>query len=229
MSTARTRALGLLLVLSGAFVVAEVVTASAWTGPAYSWTGTVISALGRTDCVGLGTQRVCSPWHGVLNTMLLAQGVRIALAVALGLTLLRRVAGGLGATTAGTALLYGAGIAGVGLYPLSDVEATGSSGALGHGVAALVAIGGGLLVLVLLAVVLHRDHPRAAVLAALLALAGVAGGTAFALLPGLPGLTERVAVYAPIAWQVVVGAVLVVAPARARRRDGRRADLVEAR
>ncbi|QFQ31226.1 DUF998 domain-containing protein [Janibacter melonis] len=222
MSAARTRVLGLLLLLSGAFVVAEVVTASAWTGPAYSWTGTVISELGRTDCGG-GAVPACSPWHGVINAMMLAQGVRVVLAVAVGLSLLRGAAGCLGVVTAGAALVYGAGIAGVGLAPLSDAAVAGSPEALRHGVAALLAIGGGVLVLVLLAATLRRDHPGAALLAAVLAVAGTAGGVGFAVLPDLQGLTERVAVYAPIAWQVVVGSVLLVVPARAAARRGPRA------
>lgn len=219
MSAARTRVLGLLLLLSGAFVVAEVVTASAWTGPAYSWTGTVISELGRTDCGGGGALPACSPWHGVINAMMLAQGVRVVLAVAVGLSLLRGAAGRLGVVTAGAAL-HGAGIAGVGLAPLSDAAVAGSPEALRHGVAALLAIGGGVLVLVLLAATLRRDHPRAALLAAVLAVTGTAGGVGFAVLPDLQGLTERVAVYAPIAWQVIVGSVLLVVPARAASRRG---------
>lgn len=220
MSAGRTRVLGLLLLLSGAFVVAEVVTASAWTGPAYSWTGTVISELGRTDCGGGGALPACSPSHGVINAMMLAQGVRVALAVGVSLPLLRGAAGRLGVVTAGAALAYGAGIAGVGLAPLSDAAVAGSPEALRHGVAALLAIGGGVLVLVLLAASLRRDHPRAALLAAVLAVAGTAGGVGFAVLPDLQGLTERVAVYAPIAWQVVVGSVLLVVPARAASRRG---------
>lgn len=63
------------------FFIAEQLARSAWTIP-YSWSQHMISDLGAVTC-GVyppgGARDVCSPWHAVMNTSLVIQGLLIGM------------------------------------------------------------------------------------------------------------------------------------------------------
>lgn len=213
MTTDRARLLGVVLLLSAVFFVVEALAASAWDGPPYSWVDQAISELGRTDC-GSGIAPACSPQHGIFNAMLVGTGLRVLLALGLGWVLLRASASSaLAVAAAALVAIHGIGTVLVGLFPLHVIEVGASSDAsAGHVLGALTSIGGGILALVALAVVLRGRHPVAAGAAAGLA---VVGGVAMflAMVGGAPfGAVERVAVYAPILWQMFAGLGLLVRP-----------------
>lgn len=214
----RPRLLGLLLVLSVVFVLAEAVAASGWTGGPYSWTGQAISELGRTDCTtGWDGALACSPRHVVLNGTLVLTALRVLAALVVGLPLLRAVASSATrVVVVALTVLYALGMVLVALSPLSTSMSGLGSG--GHGLGALLAIGGGVVLLAAIGHALRESHLRAALLALACAVAGGLALVAAMTGTGPFGLVERAAVYAPILWQVVVGSALLVRPEVARWR-----------
>lgn len=116
--TTRTRLGAVLWLLSAILLVGQVIAATAWSDPAYSWTAHAISDLGVTTCGefsdGGQVREVCSPAHLVFNVAMVVGG----LLVAAGAALLRWVWG----TTATRIamifmLLSGLSISTVGLLP----------------------------------------------------------------------------------------------------------------
>src|SRR5699024_4820956 len=72
-----------LWLLSGVAVVGQLVAASAWQAPPYSWTDHAISELGVTACGrydgrGGAVRTICSPWHPVFNAAMVLAGLLIA-------------------------------------------------------------------------------------------------------------------------------------------------------
>ena len=206
-----------LMVNTVQWVVAEAVTAAAWTDPPYSYAANYISDLGVSDC---GTEfqgrDLCSPLHSLMNGSFIAEGVLFAIAVVLLARLLngrtRRIVIALGLT-------HGAGMVLVGLFHGS---ADGPSAGLilhvaGAGIGILcantLAIMAGSLRQIALPTAYRRFSVAVGVLGLISeALAGVSPDTA--------GAFERGGVYSWLLWGLVTG-VLVV-------RKYRRATLVQA-
>lgn len=210
----RTRACvgAVLWVLSGVMLVAQVISALAWSDPAYSWTEHAISDLGVTTCGeftdGGQVREVCSPAHAVFNVGTVVGG----LLVAAGAVLLRGIWG----TTATRVamiimLLSGLCVATVGLLPW-DLEPDL------HDLAALAQWGFQVIAMVLLVSLFRDDRPGSRLLAAGTAgcvLISVAGFTLFLIGFDSPtfigwGLAERLAFDMLTLWTMAVGAHVLV-------------------
>jgi hypothetical membrane protein len=61
------------------FFLVQVVAASAWTKPPYSWRLNAISDLGAISCGSFDDRLVCSPLHGLMNTSLILLGLGMAI------------------------------------------------------------------------------------------------------------------------------------------------------
>ncbi|MFC9845182.1 DUF998 domain-containing protein [Streptomyces sp. NPDC060223] len=96
------------------WVVAEAVTAAAWTDPPYSYATNYISDLGVPDC---GTQfqgrDICSPSHQLMNASFIAEGILFAAAVVL---LSGLVTGRVQRVVIGLGIVHGVGMVLVGLF-----------------------------------------------------------------------------------------------------------------
>ncbi|MGC5378554.1 DUF998 domain-containing protein [Micromonospora sp. DT68] len=87
-----------------AFLAANLVTGLRWQDPTYSWSTNNISDLGNVHCGIWDTTRpryVCSPWHPLMNTAMLATAVLLAA----GLLLTWRILGRGGVARSAQALL----------------------------------------------------------------------------------------------------------------------------
>ncbi|TDE94804.1 DUF998 domain-containing protein [Occultella glacieicola] len=200
------RTLGALAYLAGMlYPVVEIVVALAWAG-GYSWSTNFISDLGLTQCADLTRGSVCSPWHLLFNTALVLMGVLIALgSIALAPVLSPRWRG----PVLAVALVHAAGVAMVGLFPGSIVEAIGGDTRrmLWHSVGTLAAIGGGLLLMLLAAVAtrhIWRGYALASAVLACPGLLGIAIDTLNIATVG-PGTVQRLTVYAVIVWLMLTG------------------------
>lgn len=200
------------LVLSGlAFVVAETLAAAAWTTPPYSYAHDVISDLGNPQCGPVGERVVCSPLSGLFNgTGLIAHGLLLGLAV-----VLLAAAGRTGRAVSAVGLATALGDVVVGLVPSSPATAENGTLWLHYAGATLAILGGNVL-----AVLIGRTDPtlptgtrRASVALGVL---GIAGAGVWLATSGHvpPGVPERVAVYAHVLWELLLGATLT-APALA--------------
>jgi hypothetical membrane protein len=203
----RTRVGAVLLVLGTVqFLVAHLVVQSAWPVP-YSWAADYISDLGAVTC----TPGVCSPWHAVMNTAFVLQGLLL-----IGGTLLTA-----GAWTAGAGrrvwqgLVVAAGVSWVvvGLVP-EDVDRTL------HAAAALPGfVVSNAALLVAGASTSTRRYPAVHRAATMLGAVGVAGFVLLAVATwwpdgpvagpdGYKGAAERAVVFPLQIWAVVAGVAL---------------------
>ncbi|MFG1869964.1 DUF998 domain-containing protein [Micromonospora arborensis] len=124
MNLNRTGRVGALCWVAAApiFLVASLVTGLRWREPTYSWATHNISDLGNAHCGIWDTSRpryVCSPWHPLMNTAMLATAVLLAA----GLLLTWRILGrGTVVRSAQTLLLLATGgYALAALYP-ADID-----------------------------------------------------------------------------------------------------------
>ncbi|WP_410822469.1 DUF998 domain-containing protein [Micromonospora sp. 050-3] len=124
MNLNRTGRVGALCWLAAApiFLAASLITGLRWREPTYSWATHNISDLGNAHCGIWDTTRpryVCSPWHPLMNTAMLATAVLLAV----GLLLTWRILGrGPVVRTAQTLLLLATGgYALAALYP-ADID-----------------------------------------------------------------------------------------------------------
>lgn len=206
----RRRAGGVVYALAVQYFVAEVVTASRWRDPAYSWTGNYISDLGLPDCSPL----LCSPAHLVMNTALVAQGTIIAtgsllLAAALPAGRLRTIAVSL-------MVMSGVGDVLVATFP-GSVEEVASAADRVHTLGAALAIFGGNAGIVATGLALRRARRHPHVAGFSLASGGL-GLVALALFGtghdlGLGvGTMERLAADPIIVWLIAVGLLVVATP-----------------
>lgn len=75
-NTNRTLDLGLLLWLSTLqFFIVQLVVASVWVNPSYSWSGRTISELGATICGHVDGRYMCSPMHDLMNISFVLLGL----------------------------------------------------------------------------------------------------------------------------------------------------------
>ncbi|MFF0172303.1 MULTISPECIES: DUF998 domain-containing protein [Micromonospora] len=106
MNLNRTGRVGALCLVAAApvFLVANLVTGLRWQDPTYSWATNNISDLGNVHCGIWDTTRpryVCSPWHPLMNTAMLATAALLAV----GLLLTWRILGRGGVVRSAQALL----------------------------------------------------------------------------------------------------------------------------
>lgn len=190
------------------FFVAEAVVQSRWTLP-YSRRDNYVSDLGALHCPeSVDDRLVCSPWHTVMNTSFVLQGLLIATGAVLLHRLWRpRSTSVLAIATTALLVTAGAGVAVVGLAPEDTVGALHLAGAAANFAAGSAGLVGLYFV--------GQDVPRVQTAVVWAGLLGVIGLLALATLVtgadwGLgPGGIERVVAYAiPLALPVVaVGAL----------------------
>lgn len=104
-------------VMSAQFFIVQVVAASAWKTPAYSWRLNAISDLGATGCGLFDDDRlVCSPLHGLMNASLILLGIGMVVGSVLLYSKLRR-------SRVGFSLMVMAGIGAilVGIFPEDSI------------------------------------------------------------------------------------------------------------
>jgi hypothetical membrane protein len=199
------------------WVVAEAVTAAAWTDPPYSYAANYISDLGVPDCgTEFQSRVICSPLHSLMNGSFIAEGVLFAIAMVLLAGLLR---GRTRKIVIALGLLHGAGMVLVGLFHGS---ADGPSAGLilhvaGAGVGILCANTLAIMAGSLRQLALPTAYRRFSVAVGVLGLISEALVSAS---PGTAGAFERGGVYSWLLWGLVTG-VLVV-------RKSRRAAVVRA-
>ncbi len=205
-TTAR-RAAGVLALAAGiSYLTVEAIAASRV--PAYSYLSNVVSDLGRPT----------SPLSWWMNAAFRVQGMAFVITAAVLVATSRPKHGALAFTA--FACLYGAGSVLVGLVP----SGAGGTAQLLHVAGASAAIVGGNLALVTAGRIGLPDSSTAARTLGY-ALGGL-GLTAAAALVGTDspqGACERTAIYSIIAWQLVVGARLLLSrgPVGDRRAHGR--------
>lgn len=210
---------GIALVASAQYLIAEQVVSAAWTSAPYSFGDNYISDLGVPECLVLTDRVVCSPQWLLMDAAFVLQGIIAFVAVWQLAWLLPRVWRWL-ATALGA--VYGVGMVLVGTFPGSIAEDLGGDAtrAAIHGIGALLAIGGGLVWMLVAGLgMLARRWRGVGILSLVLVAIGAVGLVGLALLPSTPGADlglgvggiERLAVYPIVAWLILMGlsAVLV--------------------
>lgn len=198
--------------LTAQYFVVQVVVASGWSAPPYSWRRNAISDLGATSCGMFDGRQVCSPLHALMNVSLVVLGLSMIVGSVLIHQDVRHSGAGFTMMT-----VAGVGAVLVGLFPENTVywaHLTGADLAFLVGNAALVVFG------------LSRDFPtwlrRYATASGVVALAAlVLFLTHHHLFLGLGGM-ERVVAYPQTLWLIITGIYLSQArnrpPARATSR-----------
>lgn len=144
--------------------------------------------------------------HAVMNGVFIGSGVRALLAA---LVLAPFVPRRGRWTVLPLVLAYACGLVIVGLFP----SATSGLRETMHGIGAYLAVVGGAVLLVAIAIAFSRRHPVLATFTGVCAVVALAGSW-FAVW-GTPehfGLYERIAVNALVVWQVVTGALVLTRP-----------------
>ncbi|MCX4911207.1 DUF998 domain-containing protein [Streptomyces sp. NBC_00878] len=188
------------------WVVAEAITAAAWTSPPYSYARNYISDLGVADC---GTRfqgrELCSPDHALMNTSFMLEGILFATGV---LLLAGLVEGRARRVIIALALAHGVGMVLIGLFHgTADGPAFGTAlhvGGAGIGILCantLAILAGALRGLGLPTAYRIFSVTVGALGLVSVALVGVSVSTA--------GAFERGSVYSWLLWSVVTGALLL--------------------
>ncbi|MGW1741207.1 DUF998 domain-containing protein [Nocardia sp. NPDC001965] len=198
-SGVRYLAAGFAWILVFGYLLAELVTATAWKS-AYSFRNDTISDLGITTC----TPHACSPLHLLMNATFVALGlVTIAGALVFRHYIPR---GPRQWSIVVLAVIIGLSTAATGLFPSDD-------GIVVHALAVMPAFVSRHIVLILLAIWLWKHRLVMALWSAFCASAGLVG--AVLMVVGLQvGITERLVLYPLPAWMAVTGAAIVLAPLR---------------
>lgn len=173
-----------------------------WEGRPYRWTVDAISALGVPETQEWAGEESLSTRHVAMNATFIASGARVLLAGAVLAPFVPRAGRWL---VLPLVLAHASGLVLVGLFPsaMSGIRMPM------HGIGALLAILGGTLLLVAVAVALARRHPPFAALTGVFAVVSFAGAWLAASGTDRFGLYERVAVDAVVLWQVVAGAIML--------------------
>ncbi|WP_413317820.1 DUF998 domain-containing protein [Agrococcus sp. 1P02AA] len=214
---ARRLAGGIMLLLTAQYFVAELVAAAAWSRVPYSFVANYISDLGVPECEVLPERVVCSPAHAVMNTGFVLQGVLLLGATWL---LARELARGWRWVVGILGHVFALGIVIVGLFPGSIAEELGGDPVRSamHGLGALLAIGGGALLVTATSIALLLAGRRlvGAVIGALAAADWL--GIVLFLQHDVAtiGATERLAVWPTTIAFVVLGVATLVLRARDR-------------
>ncbi|QGN32520.1 DUF998 domain-containing protein [Microlunatus sp. Gsoil 973] len=190
---------GAIWALLAIYFIAQAIAQAALTTP-YSLIDNRVSDLGNTACGrGFGGAAICSPLHTVMNIGLVVTGILILL----GLLLTRRAWPKRRLTTWGAVFLgvTGVGTVLVGLSPENVNVPLHLLGALN--------IPCGNVGLLLLGLANRRVNPWQGRLALVLSVIGVLGMLSGPVLIRLfgqgGGLSERLALYPPIVWMIMIG------------------------
>ncbi|WP_416564997.1 DUF998 domain-containing protein [Nocardia testacea] len=198
-SGVRHLAAGFAWALVFGYLLAELVTATAWKS-AYSFRYDTISDLGITTC----TPHACSPLHLLMNATFVALGlVTIA-----GAVVFRDYVphGPRQWSVVALAVIIGLSTAATGFFPSND-------GIVVHVLAVLPGFVSRHIVLILLAIWLWKHRRLAALWSAFCASAGIVGAVLMVI--GLQvGITERLVLYPLPIWMAVTGALIALAPLR---------------
>ncbi|WP_072314630.1 DUF998 domain-containing protein [Agrococcus sp. Marseille-P2731] len=212
---ARRLAGGILLIMTAQYFVAELVTAAAWTRVPYSFVANYISDLGVPECETLPERIVCSPAHAVMNTGFVLQGVLLVGATWL---LARELPRGWRWIVGILGHVFAVGTAIVGLFPGSIAEELGGDPARSamHGLGALLAIGGGALLVTATSIALvAAGRWRVGAIIGALAAADWLGIVLFLQQDAATiGATERLAVWPTTIAFVVLGVSTLVLRSR---------------
>ncbi|WP_307224483.1 DUF998 domain-containing protein [Microbacterium arborescens] len=204
------------------YFVAEGISAIAF--PGYSYATNYISDLGVPDVAVFQGRPIDSPLHVVMNTAFVLHGILfVAAAVA-------TTRGNAWSTRArrwfvGMALTHGVGIALVGIFHGS--QANLENGLIGlHVIGAAMAIVAGNVAAIIAGSTALRSGPRwigpASIMLGVIGLVGLvmlqvdSASTTVDILPD--GVWERVAVYAILAWELMVGISALAINTQKRRR-----------
>lgn len=199
----RYRLGGLLLLLAVVYLLGEAWAVGGWQGRPYSWTRDAISALGVPEVVPSDEGFLASTRHAAMNATFISSGARVVLA---GLLLAPFIPRPGRWAVLPLVVIHGAGVVIVGLFPAGLTAVRANM----HGLGAFMAIVGGAVLLVAIALAVVRRHPALAALTAVAAAVSLAGCVmAFAGIGGF-GLAERLAVDAVIVWQIVIGLVVLL-------------------
>jgi hypothetical membrane protein len=197
----------ILVVNAVQWVVAEAVTAAAWTNPPYNYARNYISDLGVPDCGARFQGRdICSPDHALMNTSFVLEGILFATGV---LLLARLVEGRVRRVVIALAVAHGVGMVLVGLFH-------GSESGPDFGLAAHVGGAGvGILCANTLAILAGslRGLGLPSAYRVFSVTVGVLGLVSVAAVGGVPasvaGVFERGSVYSWLLWSVVTGGLLL--------------------
>ena len=193
------------------WLVAEAVTAAAWTDPPYSYAANYISDLGVPDC---GTQfqgrEICSPLHGLMNAAFIAEGLLFAIAVVL---LSRLVQGRVRRVVVALGVAHGVGMVLVGLFH-GSANGPGAGLVLHVGGAAVGIVCANTLAIMagsLRGLGLPTAYRRFSLAVGVL---GLASEALVSVSPSTAGVFERGGVYSWLLWAVVTGTLLLVSRRR---------------
>ncbi|WP_329547580.1 DUF998 domain-containing protein [Streptomyces sp. NBC_01356] len=189
------------------WVVAEAISAAAWTDPPYSYATNYISDLGVPDC---GTQfqgrEICSPAHQLMNTSFMLEGILFATGV---LLLAGLVKGRARRVVVALAVAHGVGMVLVGLFHGSGDGA--STGLAIHVAGAAV----GILCANTLAIMAGSLRslglpPAYRVFSITVGTLGLLSEALVGMSESTAGVFERGGVYSWLLWSVGTGALLLV-------------------
>lgn len=178
-----------------------------WEGRPYRWTVDAISALGVPEAQHWAGEASRSTRHVTMNATFLGSGARVLLAGLVLAPFVPRVGRWF---VLPLVLAHAAGLVIVGLFPsaMSGLRVTM------HGIGAYLAIVGGSLLLLAIAIALARRHPLLATFTGACAAVSFAGTWLAVSRADHFGLYERIAVDAVVVWQIATGAIMLATSRR---------------
>ncbi|MEU9781901.1 DUF998 domain-containing protein [Streptomyces phaeochromogenes] len=196
----------ILVVNAVQWVVAEAITAAAWTSPPYSYARNYISDLGVPDCGARFQGRdICSPDHALMNTSFMLEGILFAS----GVLLAQLVEGRARRVVIALAVAHGVGMVLVGLFHGS--ESGPSFGLAAHVGGAGVGIMCANTLAILAGSLRSLGIPSAyRVFSVTVGVLGLVSVALVAVSESVAGVFERGSVYSWLLWSAVTG-VLVLA------------------
>ena len=198
---------GLLVLAAVGYVLIEAIVATAWSNPPYDYLQNLVPSLGSTACGPYNGQFVCSPLHGLMNTMFVVHGLLFAIA---GVLLSRLLAGRRRTVVVILSVLYAVGLSMITIFHHAAgmaviVRVLNISGAF------LAIFAGGVIAILAATQAGGLRFPRWTTwVSMILGVIAILGGVVFfALSIGPLGVRERVSIYPLLLWQIVAGLVLV--------------------
>lgn len=168
----------------------------------YRWTEDAISELGVPEVRSWGGEQLAATHHAVMNATFIGSGLRVALA---GLVLTPFVPRRGRWAVLPLVIAYAVGQVIVGAFP----TALAGTRATMHGIGAVLAIVGGGLLLLAIAVALSRRYPAFAAFTGVCAVISIVGSLLAVVLTTHFGLYERIAIHTVVLWQIIAGVVVL--------------------
>lgn len=189
--------------LSAAYFLGEASAAAGWEGRPYRWTVDAISELGVPETRSRAGEQFTSTRSALMNATFIGSGVRAALA---GLLLAPFVPGRGRWVVLPLVVAYVLGLLIVGVFPTATVGVRATM----HGIGALLAVVGGGILLLAIAIAFWRRHPALATFTGVCAAVSILGSVLAVWGSTNFGLYERIAANTVVVWQVVTGVVVLV-------------------